>query len=53
MAIQQATGEIHSGERREVATLDALALDYISHTVGKSRLVHADCFEWLGRIPEL
>lgn len=30
----------------------ALALDYTSHEIGRSRIVHADCFEWLGRIPE-
>lgn len=30
----------------------ALALDYTSHVIGHSRIVHADCFEWLGRIPE-
>lgn len=30
----------------------ALALDYTSHAIGGSRIVHADCFEWLGRIPE-
>jgi site-specific DNA-methyltransferase (adenine-specific) len=28
------------------------ALDYVSHVVGGSRVVHADCFEWLGLIPE-
>lgn len=28
------------------------ALDYTSHAIGGSRIVHADCFEWLGRIPE-
>lgn len=30
----------------------ALALDYTSQVIGHSRIVHADCFEWLGRIPE-
>lgn len=29
-----------------------LALEYDSTVVGRSRLIHADCFEWLGRIPE-
>ena len=26
-------------------------LDYASRTIGQSLVVHADCFEWLGRIP--
>jgi site-specific DNA-methyltransferase (adenine-specific) len=30
----------------------ALTLDYAASVVGKSSLVHADCFEWLSRIPE-
>jgi len=29
-----------------------LTLDYTSHVVGRSSILHADCFEWLGRIPE-
>jgi site-specific DNA-methyltransferase (adenine-specific) len=29
-----------------------LVLDYTSEAIGRSRIVHADCFEWLGRIPE-
>ncbi|MHB8597890.1 MAG: DNA-methyltransferase [Ktedonobacteraceae bacterium] len=29
-----------------------LALGYQSEQCGKSRIVHADCFEWLGSIPE-
>ena len=28
------------------------ALDYRAEAIGKSLIVHADCFEWLGRIPE-
>jgi site-specific DNA-methyltransferase (adenine-specific) len=32
--------------------LTTLALDYHSEEIGKSRIVHADCFEWLGSIPE-
>jgi len=28
------------------------ALDYRVEAIGKSLIVHADCFEWLGRIPE-
>jgi site-specific DNA-methyltransferase (adenine-specific) len=34
------------------ADLSIFALDYTSHVTGGSRIVHADCFEWLGRIPE-
>jgi site-specific DNA-methyltransferase (adenine-specific) len=29
-----------------------LALDYTTHVIARSRIVHADCFEWLARIPE-
>jgi site-specific DNA-methyltransferase (adenine-specific) len=29
-----------------------LALDYRSKEIGGSLILHADCFEWLGRIPE-
>ena len=32
--------------------MDRLALDYRSARVGRSLIVHADCFEWLRRIPE-
>lgn len=32
--------------------LEKLALDYRSDVIGRSRILHADCFEWLGRIPE-
>ncbi|MEB3177984.1 MAG: DNA methyltransferase [Nostocaceae cyanobacterium] len=28
------------------------AFDYKSEQIGKSQIVHADCFEWLSRIPE-
>lgn len=31
---------------------ESLILDYRSEPVGKSRIVHADCFEWLSRVPE-
>lgn len=30
----------------------ALVFDYPSERIGQSRIVHADCFEWLGRVPE-
>ncbi|MEQ1607219.1 MAG: DNA methyltransferase [Pyrinomonadaceae bacterium] len=32
--------------------LEELAFDYASDKIGNSRIVHADCFEWLGRVPE-
>ena len=31
--------------------LTPLALDYSSESIGQSLIIHADCFEWLGRIP--
>lgn len=34
------------------ADLSVFAFDYTSHVIGRSRIVHADCFEWLGRVPE-
>lgn len=37
----------------EVANLERLALGYHSEEIGRSRIVHADCFEWLGRLPEM
>lgn len=33
------------------AASDPLTLDYPSSAVGKSHIIHADCFEWLTRIP--
>jgi site-specific DNA-methyltransferase (adenine-specific) len=32
--------------------LDPFRLDYPSQPLGSSLLLHADCFEWMGRIPE-
>jgi site-specific DNA-methyltransferase (adenine-specific) len=32
--------------------LASLVFDYATATVGGSRLIHADCFEWLSRVPE-
>ena len=32
--------------------MDRLALDYRSAALGRSLILHADCFEWLGQIPE-
>jgi site-specific DNA-methyltransferase (adenine-specific) len=32
--------------------LQPFSLDYAAHRIGGSLIVHADCFEWLGRIPK-
>ena len=29
-----------------------LAFDYATERIGQSRIVHADCFEWLSRVPK-
>jgi site-specific DNA-methyltransferase (adenine-specific) len=39
-------------KKSEILSPHQLILDYNFFTVGKSCIVHADCFEWLGRIPE-
>lgn len=36
----------------EPETIAQLALDYRSLEIGGSLILHADCFEWLSRIPE-
>lgn len=41
-----------STQLKQVEDVAALTLDYTSHAIGNSHIVHADCFEWLGRIPE-
>lgn len=33
-------------------TTSSLALDYTHHVFPHSMIIHADCFEWFGRIPE-
>ena len=33
-------------------SLEDLSLDYQTIAIGQSRVIHADCFEWLRRIPE-
>ncbi len=41
--------------KAQVATqslVDSLTLDYRSEVLGNSRLIHADAFEWLSRLPE-
>lgn len=37
---------------RPPAKLADLVLDYPSQVIGQSRIVHADCLEWLERLPE-
>ncbi len=37
---------------RETPLLSRLAFDYETKRIGRSLLVHADCLEWLGRVPE-
>ena len=37
---------------RPAADLEALTFSYPNQSVGKSWLVHADCFEWLSRLSE-
>lgn len=32
--------------------IEQLAFDYRTAVIGNSRILHADCFEWLSRIPE-
>ncbi len=31
---------------------ESLTLDYENEQIGQSRIIHADCFEWLSRIWE-
>jgi len=38
----------HTDEQR----IEHLILDYKHFRVGRSVILHADCFEWMGRIPE-
>ncbi len=49
VAIPELKEPINSSEQEP---LIKLALDYRSETIGSSTIVHADCFEWLSRIPE-
>lgn len=36
----------------QAEALTGLALDYKHQFIGRSLVLHADCFEWLGRVPE-
>ena len=31
---------------------EGLAFEYATERIGQSRIVHADCLEWLSRLPE-
>jgi len=46
-------GSTDIARSRDVNVLRRLVLDYRSEKVGRSRIVHADCFEWLRRLPEM
>ena len=35
-----------------MSSLSRFAIDYQHQQVGNSMIVHADCFEWMGRLPE-
>ena len=50
--LQSPTMSVHRNGQHHTSLLDSLALNYKSEKVSNSRIVHADCFEWLGRIPE-
>jgi site-specific DNA-methyltransferase (adenine-specific) len=52
MAETEADKDISLEEAKHQDSVAVLALDYPSAAIGRSRIVHADCFEWLGRIPE-
>jgi site-specific DNA-methyltransferase (adenine-specific) len=41
-----------SAEVQDMASLGTLALDYQWRSFRHTAAIHADCFEWLGRLPE-
>src|SRR5579884_1761342 len=41
-----------SSETYQPDSVTTFALDYRHAKIGQSLIIHADCFEWLGRIPE-
>jgi site-specific DNA-methyltransferase (adenine-specific) len=49
MTLSEVNKPVRSSKRD---SLIKLALDYKSETIGNSLILHADCFEWLSRIPE-
>ncbi len=36
----------------QITTVEQFKLDYPAVDVGRSLVIHADCFEWLSRVPE-
>lgn len=48
----ESAGLSNETKKVEIITPVKLSLDYASFALGNSCVVHADCFEWLGRIPE-
>src|SRR5215217_4286551 len=43
---------LKEAQKAELEFLQALALDYRLKVIGHSGVIHADCFEWLSRLPE-
>jgi len=41
-----------STKMNSIEVMAQLVFDYRSEEIGRSRIMHADCFEWLSRIPE-
>ena len=39
-------------DMQQLEVMAQLAFDYRSEKLGQCRIIHADCFEWLSRIPE-
>lgn len=37
---------------KQIENLSQLAFDYECQSIGRSIILHADCFEWLSRLPE-
>jgi site-specific DNA-methyltransferase (adenine-specific) len=44
--------DVYSHPPARQGAVHDLVLDYDSFAVGESRIIHADCFEWLTRVPE-
>lgn len=51
--MKRSNRKIQAADREHILPAwDHFKLDYRTQEIGQSLLVHADCFEWLGRIPE-
>jgi site-specific DNA-methyltransferase (adenine-specific) len=49
----ESEAEIRSNPQEVVpSAADALTFDYDTMRIGKGRIIHADCLEWLQRLPE-